>query len=744
MNKKIFIIFLLVDLILLAGPELAGMSAYPGGAVEREDVLYPPGPVLKPKIDGNLDDETWKTPPLKKDFITYEPIYGEKLPYETLVWMTYDSKNLYFAFKCYDSESQKIKTSLTKRDNMWSDDWVGITLDSLGNKQTTYGFCVNPSGIQGDLLESTSNPPDLSPDFVWESAGKVTPGGYQVEICIPLKSIRFESGKEVEMGIMFRRKISRLGVKGSWPEQKAGEGVFNLLAPVRLKELEKPLKLEILPSITRGSNRQRIQPDKWDKSENFTEFGIGLKYGITSSITADITINPDFNQVESDAFQVEVNRRYPLFYSEKRPFFLEGVSIFSFFTVPRGFLPYAVYTRHIVDPLWGAKLAGTLGKVSFGILSASDEWPGQTWDSQNNPHEGKKAFWGIARGKCSLGKDNYIGVLYSGREFVDQYNRVIGADIGFRLSKNQKINASFLQSFSSDENSTSTTTSGNGSDAGNFNFFYAYSTKPLEINAAVEHIGKEFRMDSAYLKRTGFDEGWVLMAYNFYHDPEKVSWIKATTPLIRFQYLHDLYTDMDDMSLDLGLNFRFIQQGYLSIYYFARKESWMQQTFNLDQLEIYGGIQLTKWLQVDGDLTWGEKIYYEAQPAYKGKGSDVWLSLIIQPNKNLNQQFSIFHSDFSNDVEKVFDVNIYYSRTTYQFNKYFFLRGVIQYDSYQKRILTDLLASFTLIPGTVLHVGYGGLYENRKWHEGQWLYRQGDLINIKRSFFLKASYLCRF
>ncbi|UCH98805.1 MAG: carbohydrate binding family 9 domain-containing protein [Candidatus Aminicenantes bacterium] len=441
-------------------------------------------------MDGILDDETWKTLPLKKDFITYEPIYGEKLPYETLVWMTYDSKNLYFAFRCYDKETQKIKTWLTSRDRMWSDDWVGITLDSLGNKQTTYGFCINPNGIQGDLVESTSNPDDPSPDFVWESAGEVTSTGYQVEICIPLKSIRFESGKNVEMEMMFRRKISRLGVKASWPEQKAGQGVFNLLVPVRLKELKKPLKIEILPSITRGSNRVRIQPDKWNKSENFTEFGIGLKYGITSSITADITINPDFSQVENDAFQVEINQRYLLFFKEKRSFFMEGMDIFNFYTLSNGFFTIPVHTRLIVDPAWGAKITGSQGKMSFGILSAGDQWPGQ-----------QDALFGIARGKYSLGRDNYIGFLYSSRDFAGEYNRVLGVDFAYRPGKGQRFNISLLHSLSGSQEGKE----GEAPASNNFNFYYNYDSTHYFILTTFEHIGTDFRMDTAYIVRNGIN-----------------------------------------------------------------------------------------------------------------------------------------------------------------------------------------------------------------------------------------------
>ena len=742
MQKTFLVIRAVIGFFILQQLGLSAISAGMTPGQEESRVLHPPRVQVKPDIDGILDEKIWQTPPLKKDFISFKPIFGEKLPYETLVWTAYDSKNLYFAFRCYDPEPQQIKTSLTSRDNMWSDDWVGLTLDSLGTSQATYGFCVNPQGIQGDFLESTSTDEDTSPDFVWESAGRVTPGGYDVEISIPLRSLRFTSGKEVKMGILFRRKVTRLGIRGSWPEINVGQGALNALHPVVYENLKGSANIEILPSLAYSSNREKIQPGEWGKSQDTKRLGEGIKYSITSSVTSEITFNPDFSQVESDAFQAEVNQRYPIFYTEKRPFFMEGVDIFSFFTMPGGFLPYAVHTRRIVDPLYGLKLTGSVGKIAFGFLAAGDESPGQPWSEGINPHEDKIALFGIARGKYSLGSDNYIGFLYSGREFAGQYNRVVGADVGWRLSKNQKLNVSFLQAFSKEDDSTPS-----GDSAifrrGNFNLFYFYYTKLMEIEMAFEHIGKDFRMDSSFLRRSGIDDGFGKFERSFYPDPQKLSWLKRITSRMQYRYLHDLNTGMDDSHLNLGLDFIFNKQGYIQFDFFARKESWEGETFDLKQFGVYGEIQLTRWLQLGGGLAYANKINYEAQPAYRGNGYDGEFFLVIQPNDNLNQSFSFFHSDLFNGREKMYDVNIFYSHTTYQFSRHLFVRVVVQHDSYEKRMLTDFLASFTLIPGTVFHIGYGGLYEGREWQDGKWVYRQGNLINSKRSFFLKVSYLWR-
>jgi hypothetical protein len=406
---------------------------------------------------------------------------------------------------------------------------------------------------------------------------------------------------------------------------------------------------------------------------------------------------------------------------------MEGVDIFNFFTIEEGFLLNPVHTRQIVDPNWGLKITGSAGKTLFGLLAAEDSGPDN------------KTFFSIARGKYSLGGDNYIGLLYSGHELTGDYNRVLGADFGYRLFKHQRLMASFLLSTNPHQQNET-----NGTHSTNWNVMCSYSTRNLGITAAFNHIDIDFRMDSSFLMRTGINNGWIWSGYFFHPNSKKLPWLKVITTEFVFQYLQDLNTHMDDVFFLGGVSFNFTRQGYFGINYFSRKESWQGQTFDLSQLDAAGGIQLTKKLQIAGALTWGNKIYYEAEPSYKGKGWDGSFSLIFQPTNSLNQQFNFQYSDLIKDNQKIYNVNIFYSRTTYQFNKYFFLRAVVQYNNFQKRLLTDFLASFTLIPGTVFHMGYGGLYENRKWQYGQWVYQQGKMINTKRSFFLKVSYLWRF
>jgi hypothetical protein len=143
------------------------------------------------------------------------------------VFAAYDERTLYFAFHCFDDEPDKIRTTLSRRDNVFNDDWVALSLDSTGTRQTSYHLFVNPSGVQMDAVNTASSGERFETDLVWESAGKMTRDGYVVEIAIPLQTIRFSNGNDVRMGIMFFRHVSRTGKSFSWPDMPPGDWVFN-------------------------------------------------------------------------------------------------------------------------------------------------------------------------------------------------------------------------------------------------------------------------------------------------------------------------------------------------------------------------------------------------------------------------------------------------------------------------------------------------------------------------------------
>ena len=178
-----------------------------------------------------------------------------------------------------------------------------------------------------------------------------------MEVRIPLESIRFKGGDRVEMGVVFWRRVSRLGVSVSWPDLPPGKSVFERDATLVFADLRERTAREAIPSFTYAVDQERATPQGYAAAERSPDIGVTAKYGITSSVTVEGTVNPDFSQVESDAFQVTVNQRYPVFYTEKRPFFMEGSGIFSL-AGPGGDcnMIAAVHTRRIVDPIGGRQV----------------------------------------------------------------------------------------------------------------------------------------------------------------------------------------------------------------------------------------------------------------------------------------------------------------------------------------------------------------------------------------------------
>ena len=186
----------------------------------------------------------------------------------------YDDEALYFAFRCLDTQPDKIRTTISRRDNAFSDDWVGVSLDSSRAGQLAYHLFVNPSGIQMDALQSGSDGEDFAPDWVWQSAGHVGADGWSAEIRVPLENIRFRSGADVRMGVLFWRRLSRTGVSSSWPEMPPGKWVFESNAPVVVRRaavaapargdserdvLAQPGRVRIGSSVERHAGARRLR-----------------------------------------------------------------------------------------------------------------------------------------------------------------------------------------------------------------------------------------------------------------------------------------------------------------------------------------------------------------------------------------------------------------------------------------------------------------------------------------------------
>jgi hypothetical protein len=688
-----------------------------------------------PKIDGILNDEVWQQAPIQTgEWVSYNPLRGGKSDKLTDVRIAYDDRYLYFGIHCFDNEPDKIRTTISRRDTAFNDDWFALSLDSAGTGQTAYHLFVNPSGIQMDALNTSASGEQFEADFVWDSAAKIVEDGYTVEIRLPLQSIRFSGGQQVRMGILFFRKISRTGVSYSWPEILPGQWVFESHARLVFENLKQPRLLELLPSITYGLNQTRATPDVWNHLVNKPSAGLSAKYGITSNVTLDATINPDFSQVESDAFQVQVNQRFPIFYSEKRPFFMEGMGLFNVAgTGGDGNMRTSVHTRHIIKPLWGSKLTGTEGKLTFGVLNAWDKNP-EDIGNRGDLIQGEKKLFTIARTTYSLGASNYIGAILTDTEHAGRHNRVEGGDLSIKFSAPQQLTATFLSS----QTGITPAAAAQGTAS---QLSYSYNTRRFGWANQVEHYGRDFQMDTAFYNRTGFTSGWSFGEVNFY--PKEGGWLQRVHPYYWLKRGHDQAQNGTEDFLNTGIRFHFTRQGYVQFASGRGHEAWVGRRFETgSRVNLYGSMQMVRWLSINGSFNKSHDIYYDPVNPFQGRSKSGGFGFSLQPNQHFQQNvdYSTVRFDRAPTGERVYTVNIVNTQTTYQFDKHFRLRLLEQFDSSQRRLLNDLLAMYEVVPGTVFHAGYGSLYEKDPAPIGL----TPQYMTIQRGVFFKASYLHRF
>ncbi len=694
-----------------------------------------------PRIDGKLDDVAWQGPSLTLGtWTSYNPLHGDTIPQSTQVWIAYDTRYLYFAFRCLDPEAGRIKTSITRRDNLWNDDWVGLSLDALGTGHVAYHMMVNPSGVQADMLNTSGSGEDLAPDWLWDSAGQVAPDGYSVEIRLPLQSIRFRGGAGVKMGVLFWRRVSRLGVSVSWPSLKPNEWVFQHHAPLVFPALQGRIAREVIPSATYARSEQRAAPDRWGSPDGRADLGFSAKAGLSSTITAEATVNPDFSQVESDAFQVEVNQRFPVFFSEKRPFFMEGAGLFSLAGVGSGDsnMITAVHTRRIVDPIAGAKVTGSASRVSFGSLVAVDEAAGRDRTS-DDPRAGRHQLFAVGRAQYSFRPGSYAGLLLTATDHGPAFNRVAGLDLALLLPASQQLSAMVLHTTSGAADGTR-----RRGAAGQLN--YGRSSPRFDLYSQFEHYDREFQMDTAFYNRTAFTSGWLYGALSLYPSKQKLPWVRRIVPFTFTQGGRDREQRGDELLNVTGIRLHFSRAGFFRIDRREGREPWAGRRFRQGRTRMFGNVQLVRWLRLGGNYNAGLATFYDRENPFQGRSRSTSLDVTFQPSARFTEEVGVQHVDFDRDDTgaDVFDLTLINTRTTYQFTRQLFARAIVQYDSARRRVLTDFLGSYELRPGTVAFVGWGAIVEQRVFVDDAWVAGSGEYRAMRRGLFLKASYLHRF
>jgi hypothetical protein len=374
------------------------------------------------RVDGVLDEPAWSQAAHLTGFWQYQPVDGRPAEEATEVLVWYAPDAIYFGVIAYDREPSAIHATVADRDNIDSDDHVILELDTFHDRRRAFVFAVNPLGAQSDGVRSEGagqvsslipGTTDKNPDFTWESKGRITDRGYEVEIRIPFKSLRFPGSGPQTWGFNATRVVQRTGYTDTWTDVRRANASFlgQEGALGGLHDLKRGVAIEAQPFVTATANGSRDTAGGFDRESVNPDAGLNFRLGFTS-YALDATINPDFSQVESDAGQVTLNERFALFFPEKRPFFLEGIELF-------GTPQTLVYTRRIVNPKGGAKFTGKLGQLGVAHLTAVDE------------ADGGDAWFNITRLRRDFGRNSIAGVTFTNRDQGSLHNRVLAGDFRY-------------------------------------------------------------------------------------------------------------------------------------------------------------------------------------------------------------------------------------------------------------------------------------------------------------------------
>jgi uncharacterized protein DUF5916/cellulose/xylan binding protein with CBM9 domain len=473
------------------------------------------------RIDGNLDEAAWSGPPTMELGYETRPAENGPAPVKTEVWITYDDANLYAAFRAHDPDPKQIRARYSDRDNAFNDDFVGFVLDTFNDQRRAFEFFVNPRGVQMDLTqnEMTGNE-DSSWDAIWDSAGRITADGYEVEVRIPFSSLRFPStAAEMTWGIDAVRNYPRgPGYRLALQPLDRGNNCYlcQESSLVGITDVRAARSIELDPTLTASQTAQRssFPSGAFHDGNPKPEVGLTTQWGMTPNFTLTGAINPDFSQIEADAAQLAVNKQFALFYPEKRPFFLEGADIFE-----TRF--QAIYSRNIADPEAGLKLTGKSGKNAFGAIVAVDRQTNFLIPSSQGSalaSSDDQNVSTILRYRRDLFGATTGGVFYTGREGDGYHNRMLGGDVLFRWHKAEAFRIELMGSMTQYPQSIAAST-GQSADAFNghaLRAVYQHLGREWVYYVLYRDVAKGFRADLGFVPRADFKERGAMLEHAWY------------------------------------------------------------------------------------------------------------------------------------------------------------------------------------------------------------------------------------
>lgn len=714
-------------------------------AVETPSVNIPKvtvAPTLQQFVDGTPRQAEARVTGL----IQREPHDGDPVSRETTAYLSYDDKNLYVAFVCKE-DPKLIRARMAKREDIGNDDWVAVLLDTFHDHRRAYEFFLNPYGVQMDGVAAEGQNDDMSWDAVWQSDARITADGYVALFTLPFRSLRFVQKPVQEWGIFLARYVPQNNEIAFWPHMTrklAGFGTQMGHAD-GLENISPGRNMQFVPYFSMSAGRSLdTKPAVAQYRHDYEpRTGFDSKVVLHDSLTLDLTVNPDFSQVESDEPQVTMNQRFEVFFPEKRPFFMENS---DFFKTPETLF----FSRRIADPEFGARLTGHIGKWAIAALGMDDRAAGMFLPDTDAAHT-ERAKIGIARLQRQFGDANTLGVMYTDREFAGSFNRVIGIDGLWRMNKKWTVTAQTIRSFDrdlggvrADGTASFVRLDRSGRD---FKFSTFYRDRSPEFRTLVGFVNRsdvrQWEQNIGYFWHP--KDGKILEAGPLFYG--KMNWDREG----RLQdWMGDLYA-----SVSMPRNTEFGAE-VIEFYELVQGLGFRQHRLNFE-----AGTEWTKWLGIHGQWQFGKGVNYfpkEGVPYYADwKVGSADLNLRLSRKAQFSESY-IFEGLGTLAGNTIFNSHIFRTKVNYQFTPRLSLRTIVDYravlsnpnlasDDHTKRLTGDVLMTYMLHPGTALYIGYTDVYENAYLDPAVasgWRRAGAPTNSVGRQFFVKLSYLFRF
>ena len=638
--------------------------------------------IPSPKIDGRLDDPAWNAATPISGFIQLEPRRGEPATDDTVTYIAYDRHNLYVAFRCYDSEPDKIVNRITRRGGIYDSDFISFFIDPHHDHRTGYKFGTTPSGIQEDNYRYDDTQIDGSWYGIWWVESRIDERGWTAEFKIPFANFRFPETDQQVWGFDIERVNRRKSEITIWKQMtQAGfrTRMSDLGHLLGLSGIETGKSFEITPYALGGSSKTHGKSVTGQLGA-----GIDLQYSLSGALKTNFTLNPDFAQVEADRLEINLTR-FPTRFPEKRPFFVEGN---SFFETPLD-LFFSRRIGSVGDILWGGKMTGKVNRYSIGLLGAQTG----SFDALElgQPSRSKEEAWYSAvRVKRDVLKRSNVGVLFTNREHSGGFSRVVGADMSLALGRTYHATGQVARSLHSEGNAVGSA----------YILKFARRNYLWDIKAELERVGPRFETN-----QTGFLEkepyrGWQRLeaeaTYSARTDNRWRPFLGTGSGVSQTLYTHDyfVYWQRDHPTLRLAPDFaedlvawdvKLIGGLVFTESILSRIRATFEHSREIELTDIFGAnyfavsVDTNRAKPIAGRLRFNVADYYNFDQQAVGLQRGISLANTVRPWSNFTIDLRGSFAQ-SLDSRRVIDGRFLVGslRVTYLFTRNTFLRGFTQ------------------------------------------------------------------